>query len=195
MFTAWLQRHSPFQIFRPPPPSPLLFPQISLLKRRGRSGAHSMSPRVERAVHGRHGACVARQAHRRSVAGFPPLPPSACVSVTATCKKRAVVESSCHRLCVSHEHTCSRSSGAVSRTPARAIAMTGIAQASRMAGMTHGRRQWRHATAEEGICGPDLMQRSQQVLRSCKSCRACYRGGENKPPAEASWRSFMKKCV
>ena len=61
--------------------------------------------------------------------------------------------------------------------------LTGIAQASRMAGMTHGRRQWRHATAEEGICGPDLMQRSQQVLRSCKSCRACYRGGDYKPPA------------
>ena len=46
---------------------------------------------------------------------------TACVSVTATCKKRAVAESSCHRLCVSHEHICSRSSGAASRTPARAI--------------------------------------------------------------------------
>ena len=28
-----------------------------------------------------------------------PIPPPLCVLVTATCKKRAVVESSCHRLC------------------------------------------------------------------------------------------------
>ena len=58
-----------------PPSPPLLFPQISLLKRRGRSGAHSTPPLSgESTVHGRHGACVARQAHRRSVAGPPPPP-------------------------------------------------------------------------------------------------------------------------
>ena len=56
---------------------------------------------------------------------FPPSPPSACVSVSATCKKRAVAESSCHRLCVSHETIRGRSSGAASRTPARAIPSRG----------------------------------------------------------------------
>ena len=95
----------PIPVSRPPLPKPT--PHFSLLqisfcsiKRRGRGDAQ-YAPRVERGQYRRHGACVARHVHRRrSVAGPPP--------VTAHAKSGlCMVESSRHRLCLSHEHKCS----------------------------------------------------------------------------------------
>ena len=107
-----------FRFSDPPLPSP---PHFSSPKSACSSGAGGAVPTVSpphpsgesstRAPRRVRGSSSASKKRRR----FSPSPPSACVSVTATCKKRAVAESSCHRLCVSHEDICSRSSGAASR--------------------------------------------------------------------------------
>ena len=109
----------------PPHPTPPQPPPTSLSPNQLAQAARAWqrpqyAPRVERAVRAPRrvrGLACARKKRRRST----PPPPRACVSMTATCKKRAVVESSRHRLCLSHAHKCSQSLRAVSRSPPRHI--------------------------------------------------------------------------
>ena len=114
------------KVLYPRHPSPHFSPPRNQLAQAARAWWHPQYPPQWREQYGRHGLRAwLDHAHGRRIAGFPPSP-SACVSVTATCKKRAVAESSCHRLCVSHELICSRSSGgAASWSPARVIASRG----------------------------------------------------------------------